>query len=140
MGTGGRVVSEDNALIDVLRARLAEDEAAAQAAAEDDGPEWAPYGIGLDPQNECCAVDGGGDTAVGIRMGDAPARHIARHDPARVLREVAAIRDVLACVEQLDAKLLEEGRHYLTSYTYGVLESLSDIWGEQDEAAGGTGQ
>lgn len=61
-------------LIAFVTARLDEDEAAAQEAASRPlGPAWD---------------DGTRLTAV--------ARHIARHDPARVLREIAAKRVILA--------------------------------------------
>lgn len=54
------------------------------------------------------------------------------HDHARMLREVAAIRELLDCIDLLDKKLLETD-HSLTSYSYGVLESLADIWSEHPE-------
>lgn len=60
-------------------------------------------------------------------VADAVGEHIVLHDPDRALREVAALRDVLDCVKCLDAELVKAD-HSLTSYTYGVLESLADIW------------
>ena len=58
-----------------LKARLNEDEAAAKAAAIPDGPEWSlPGPVPGEEQNA----------------------HIARHDPARMLREVEAKRAILA--------------------------------------------
>jgi len=61
-----RAMSE---LVAFLNARLDEDEAAARAAAS--GPWMSDTGV------------------------DAVAKHIARHDPARVLREVAAKRAIV---------------------------------------------
>jgi hypothetical protein len=85
-------------LIAFLNARFDEDEAAAQAAARDterfagranwsaafgtivtdaEDPGWAICDLAPFVDDECLA------------------RHIARHDPARVLREVAAKREIL---------------------------------------------
>jgi hypothetical protein len=78
-------------LLDFVRARLDEDEAAALAAC---GPEygrrshWATLGgIVIDAEDDEWAIMS--DTTSEI------AAHIARHDPARVLREVAAKRRIL---------------------------------------------
>jgi len=86
-------------LIAFWKARLDEDEASAKAAAVDvkrfagranwsaelapividaEDPDWAIVDLSPFVDDECLA------------------RHIARHDPARVLREVAAKREILA--------------------------------------------
>ena len=83
-----------------LSARLDEDEAVAKAAASAAGPRW---------HHELYWPDDGGDaTAVIFSAAGAPladtlhredeemAAHIARHDPARVLRDVEAKRRLLA--------------------------------------------
>ena len=91
-------------LIAFLNARFDEDEAAAQAAARDterfagranwsaafgtivtdaEDPGWAICDLAPFVDDECLA------------------RHIARHDPARVLREVAAKRAILAEYERV---------------------------------------
>ena len=93
----------DDGLVDFLRARLDEDKAAAEAATP--GP-WVanPYvdhdcdfealigtGSGV---HDCGNVVGHGYEGGGVeKMADAT--HIARHDPARVLREVAAKRSAI---------------------------------------------
>jgi hypothetical protein len=106
-------------IVDFLNARLAEDEAVAQAAIDPDRPganwEW------IDPDDDTAADFEDGSLVVGsLRtvedfptrsgVGDLPAFiihtaedvmegaavHIVRHDPARVLREVEAKRAVIA--------------------------------------------
>jgi hypothetical protein len=85
-----------------LRARLGEDEAAAKAAAEASAAAWrAEPNVGEDwwavmytgpstirPYDEF-------DYPVAERVDRADAAHIARHDPARILREVAVWRSLL---------------------------------------------
>jgi hypothetical protein len=70
-------------LVAFLNARLDEDEAAARAAAP---------GVlsGRDAAGWCEVL-----LAKGIGADDEGAKHIARHDPGRVLREVAAERAIL---------------------------------------------
>lgn len=79
-------------IVEFLRARLSEDEQAARSAATLDGCDWTPFGLGADDFDR---VEGASVTAVGYDMADASARHIARHDPARVLREVEAKRSIV---------------------------------------------
>ena len=81
-------------LVDFLRARLADDERTAQAA----------LGL-LGMATEWWTADGlreipGGD---GHRFTLADAHFIARHDPARVLREVAAKRAIIDAVLRYEA-------------------------------------
>lgn len=77
-------------LIEFLTARLDEDERAARFAFADHndaGPEWTEVRSGAvsvgDHEDELFTFDAG------------ISRHIVRHDPARVLREIAAKRAVL---------------------------------------------
>ena len=81
------------------RARLDEDEAGARLAARKGGT-WTQG----DPGQGSCAITSLGGTVVYDegRPDEHQAAHIARHDPARVLREVAAMRERLALY--LDAK------------------------------------
>jgi hypothetical protein len=77
-------------LVEFIEARLAEDEAAARAACRprpDFGSpdRWEP-GVGLPAE-----VMGPMESVAGTKS-PAAAAHIARHDPARVLREVEAHR------------------------------------------------
>lgn len=78
-------------LIAFIRARLDEDEAAANAGARRVGMPWraepqpgTPGGLVIDELG-----------LVGSTGGRYAAEHIARHDPARVLREVEALRHIL---------------------------------------------
>lgn len=85
-------------LVAFLRARLAEDEAVARAAT--DGP-WVPWegrelnGLGdlIHPVRTPGQMAGSRATVVTASWLDA--EHIARHDPARVMREVEAKRQIL---------------------------------------------
>lgn len=71
-----------DSLVAFLNARLAEDEAAAKAASEEFGVSGRWY-----------RLEDAGKADLGIH--GAQWAHIARHDPARVLREVTAKRDIL---------------------------------------------
>jgi hypothetical protein len=104
-------------------ARLDEDEAVARAAnVKQEDPEWwcspviAAQAMG---RHGAVTVRSRRDSAVMARVesvpgddypdeitdGTAVAAHIARHDPARVLREVAAKREILAFIFQYEAKI-----------------------------------
>jgi uncharacterized protein DUF6221 len=84
-----------NSLASFLAARLDEDEAAARACGYDGTLDWsaAPEG-----HHEGRVTDDGGSVVVYDEGSPTflQAQHIARHDPARVLREVAAGRAILA--------------------------------------------
>jgi uncharacterized protein DUF6221 len=91
-------VSSDEELAAFVAARLDEDEAAANAGARRVGMPWraepqpgTPGGLVLDELG-----------LVGSTGGRYAAAHIARHDPARVLREVAATRALIAAIEHPD--------------------------------------
>jgi len=96
------------------RARLDDDEAAAKAAAsESDGAVWefADYESGVSP------VSPGSVTPVAVGaygfMDPAQGAHIARHDPARVLRDVEAGRALLADLQETEV-CLDRGYTELT--------------------------
>lgn len=77
-------------LVQFLRARLAEDEQTARAA---HAPNWSTDGrTGLH-----YGVEDGWMTDA---LTTADADHIARHDPARVLRDINAKRDIVAQYEE----------------------------------------
>ena len=102
-------------LVAFLRARLDEDEAAARAAASVAGPGWhSEVAWGEDiPQ---MVVRGDGDAwlaATGTADDEELGPFIARHDPARVLREVAAKRAILGDYEEAAERPydLPEGIH-----------------------------
>jgi hypothetical protein len=82
-------------LLAFWRARLDEDEAAAKEAAADYTLPWSVL-----PEPGSCGgypglvADAGGKPVADLNCDDAA--HIARHDPARALRDVAADRAILA--------------------------------------------
>jgi hypothetical protein len=106
-----------NDLTAFLNARLDEDEAVAKEACEPDvsrNGEWTAYGhppgmrdgrkdrdvqlVGAGPDEARWTVCEVGQWDRAPMVGE----HIARHDPARVLREVAALRSVVAdCIKRL---------------------------------------
>lgn len=77
------------ALVAFLTARLGEDEAGARLAAREGGT-WTQ----VDPVRYCGRIEAAGGVVVYDEGSpdEYQAPHIARHDPARVLREVAAKR------------------------------------------------
>ena len=83
-------------LVQFLQARLAEDEQAAQLAQRFHPSPWQ-----LDPEVQTTMETGrwladAASEGVLVANGDRAARHIARHDPARVLADVAAKQAILA--------------------------------------------
>ncbi len=82
-----------------LKARLDEDEAAAKSAAHADGADWF-VGSSEDADERSILCEGPSTLYAGLtaeyqvagRIAEETAPHIARHDPARVLREVEAKR------------------------------------------------
>jgi hypothetical protein len=86
-------VNDDMAeFLEFLRARLGEDEQAARAAVEDAGAEWYYDGGGyVLARHEDNLVATGSHDFLERERGV----HIARHDPARVLREADAKRRIL---------------------------------------------
>ena len=101
-------------LADFLRARYGEDEAAARAAASVAGPDWTwRTDVTLNDETTDYVTTPDGvvlmDTMGGIED-NAP--HVARHDPARVLRETGTRRHRLA--------------RYLAQAGYGLPEGVAD--------------
>lgn len=79
-------------LIAFLRDRLSEDEAAATAVFRDHT--WSAY---LEGGTDGWAIEGAHSGKPSCIVGDeAMANHIARHDPARVLADLAAKRQIIA--------------------------------------------
>lgn len=82
-------------LAEFLLARIAEDQKWARAAAKFHPTPWR-----LDPEVQTTMEVGrwladASDEGVLVANGDAAARHIVRHDPARVLAECAAKRAIV---------------------------------------------
>ncbi len=102
MSTGTDRAAVIVALTATLNAGLAEDEAAAQAAA---GPDWfLDTSEGYDERSirytgPSTLYPGQlADYSIAGRVDEDDAAHIARHDPARTLREVRAKRDLIAAI------------------------------------------
>lgn len=116
-----------------LRAGLDRDEALARAAAER-AAEWRSDGRGVEggpfePGDPEWAIPECGEHTIVYDEGwpkPAEAIHIAAFDPARVLRQVAAIREVVAECETLihRAALASED----SPAAEAILEALADIY------------
>lgn len=89
----------DTDILAFVKARIAEDEQTALAAGETDPERCWRFD---DERRTCKVIDGTGDTVVYDEgsPNEGQAAHIVRHDPSRVLREVAAKRRMLAAVER----------------------------------------
>jgi hypothetical protein len=87
-------VTEQQTLAGFLVARLDEDEAAATEAGADEWNCERAVWMVTDSKGEAVAYDEGKPT-------EDQAAHIARHDPARVLREVAAKRAILELANEV---------------------------------------
>lgn len=95
-------------LVQFLRERLDEDEAAARAAADAERADtWTTL-----PESYGGVLDGTGTRSLAVGYGNvmAPetAGHIARHDPARVLAEVEAKRRVVERCTAVQGLLLDD--------------------------------
>ncbi len=97
---------DPDGLIAFLMARLDEDETAAKLAARE-GCAWTQG----DPGQGSCAITSLGGTVVYDEGSpdEYQAAHIARHDPARVLREVEAKRAIVAAYEWTAARKADGG-------------------------------
>ena len=88
-------------LIVFLLAQLALDEAAAKAAhLRFPGP-WDQAEAAGSTLPAAVSLYDAGDESIGVIRGSYVARHIARHDPARVLRDVEADRKLIAAYEDV---------------------------------------
>ncbi|MEU0589960.1 DUF6221 family protein [Streptomyces ardesiacus] len=86
-------------LVQWLRVQLDEDERTARAATA--GP-WEQSGIGEYGWGVSFSAPGAGVEAADSDQGRADAEHIAAWDPARVLREIDAKRQVIALHRELE--------------------------------------
>lgn len=102
-----------------IAARLDEDEAIARAAGDATPPPWhAAGGDIMSRADGRCAANADGP--------EAP--HIARHDPARVLREVAAKRAMVAeCVRTCE---YEDYGHALAG---AVIKVMAAAWSDHPD-------
>lgn len=109
-----------------IEARLAEDERLAQDASEQPGPVWdhALYEDypGIYSSQIVCE-----DELFAHVDYEPPAEHIARHDPARVLRQCAALREVLG----FGAALTSASQQI--DFENTVLLRIAAIWSDHPE-------
>ena len=116
-------------IVEFIEARIAEDEKVARAAAEMDGEMWSavdPFG-GESPDR----VEGEGVSTVGYDMHEDVAPHVARHDPARVLRQCTALRAALASAQDLfeEGYSADDAEQFLTS----ELAPMAAIWSDHPD-------
>lgn len=92
-------------IAEFLTARYVEEERIARAAVGRyaDGSAWGPSWT-YDRENFRVLIDGQAAVAA-ENTSDVDGEHIARHDPARVLADIAAKRKLLALWQQMDADL-----------------------------------
>jgi hypothetical protein len=128
-------VSDDIAAF--IRDRLDEDEARARSAAQDGGDRWhySGHSIVSLPEHDTVA------TGTQDHMEPHHAHHIAAHDPARVLRQTAAIRAVVDHAEAVtsaaneptrDPAAADEARARAEELAV-VLRHLAAIWSEHPQ-------
>lgn len=138
-------------IVQFLEARLAEDEAVAREAITPDRPgthwEWESTADDDDPESPRCLCtveefptkSGVGDLPgfplYGCRADPSPAMdHIARHDPARVLREVAAKRAVMSRHREVkeDDELGWMWSRYASDHNRSQPCAGCGVWGDPD--------
>lgn len=137
-------------IAEFIAARLDEDEAAAKAAtpgpweAETHVDDYEPVGVEhlVSSPAEAHVVAG---TGLGGQQAQTDARHIARHDPARVLREVAAKRRILAShgpgstIDESDGKWRDDPEnwdppemlctgHEWVAWPCTEVRAIADVW------------
>jgi hypothetical protein len=107
-----------------VKARLDEDEAIAQAAASEAGPDWT---WDRETRDGYLRTPGGTIMADALNVEDEQFRpHVARHDPARVLREVAAKRKRLAAYTAARAAADRYDDQYMAGVASGLADAIKD--------------
>jgi hypothetical protein len=104
--------------VEFLTKCLDEDESAARDLARAYRGPWSVL--------DCMVLDAGGDTVVYDEYHWGPLPHIARHDPARVLREVEAKRNLIAVAETA----YYAADHYASD---GILRSLAAVYSDHPD-------
>jgi hypothetical protein len=142
-------------LADFINDRLDEDEAAARACADSSGNLlWRDHLVQASG-DRTIRTDPGARPVARIRLvdsqaydgrtldPDACAAHIARHDPARALREVAAKRAILAehaedghwCRRPADTGwvVYEAGERVVKTFPCGTVRDLAAVWSDHPD-------
>jgi hypothetical protein len=122
-------------IVEFLTARLDEDEEAAILAARgaayqtgDEAPEWsvrAPLALWSAPR--------GGAFGEVRPMAIRAAAHIARHDPARVLREVAAKRKLLALSAGMRELAVVDGAWHLNALADSIERDMVSVYDDHPD-------
>lgn len=130
-------------LLTFLRARLDEDEAAARAATDGTG-RWVWRGVD-EMRAQALADESGGEDVLSpngyedpeLWVSEAVRDHIARHDPARALAEVAAKRAIVDAFVQRNGEEHEVSGYHATGLgialrhlaaAYAVHEDYREEW------------
>jgi len=119
-------------IVEFIEARIGEDEQIARTASSLDGDSWSPEGSFGDDDFDRVTGTGQGSVCYDTTYTAAP--HIARHDPARVLRQCKTIRVMLMRYSkvsniELPTPLDEE-------YELGLrqdMESIASIWSDHPD-------
>ena len=125
-----------DALVAFLKARLDEDEAAAEAAASVAGPGWKAETYWPEDESRtrtCVRSEGGAFLADFDDTPDYPdlATHVALHDPARELREVLFWRKVLdAYSDSLEGSIVRDAIGFTVIAYAAVYSDHPDYWQE----------
>lgn len=106
-----------------IRARLDEEERIAHEASEHRDPVWT-CGLYEDyPGQYRSTVESDYDELASVYDEDA-AEHIARQDPASVLRDIAAKRKILAAAERVE----ENGGWHISGQGVEIIYALAERW------------
>ena len=122
-------MSDETALAEFITHRLDEWEAIARAAGWNGEAE--PWCIDMEGNVQACDTHGAGSAYVacgpyGCGVDPSHAAHIALHDPARVLRQVEAMRKILAeCDEWMTA--------YAPTGAHRILLALAAVWSDHPD-------
>ena len=108
-------------IVEFIEARLNEDEQIARTAASVDGESWAAEGPFGDQDLDRVSGTGQGD--VGYDMAQTAPPHIARHDPARVLRQCKALRSVVRLTAYTGDPVYEKD----------LMEDMAAIWSDHPD-------
>jgi hypothetical protein len=132
-------------IVEFIEARLADWERLAKSATElpqvtvkypEKRPLWEPERWEVTEYGDITTVNGANEPICGYDGGprsEAVAELIATFDPAMVLGLVSKMRGVLESVVWLDKQLSGTDKHPWTSYSYGALEDLAEIWREHPD-------
>jgi len=104
-------------LIEFVAARLDEEQYLAQDLARGHPGPWS-----ADTPSSVC--DSGGKVVVQDEYHWSAIPHIARHDPARVLRDVAADRKLLAEWQQAEADSAEDDDQWKAGFAAGLRDAV----------------